>query len=179
MTLVVEKKMMRHISPLGCALIALVSCDSGKSTSNSAEEARENPPTEMVSTQRTSDGLDEAITECEGHLAKLNEINETLRNGDSDRSSEVVSAYLTDLDEWFKERLVTRAKLNARGGMFEEADRLDVQTVDSLASFYSEARTLLGADHLAALDAVDAALRKYGYHRRVLQKLSNAGGKGD
>ena len=57
--------------------------------------------------------------------------------------------------------------------MFEEADRLDVQTVDSLASFYSEAKALLGADHPADFDKVDAALSKYGYHRRVLQKLSS------
>jgi hypothetical protein len=118
-------------------------------------------------------GLGDAIKECEDHLAKLNHINEALRESHSDNTKQAVSIYVATLDDWFKERLITRAKLNARGGVFDAADQLDVKTLDSLVTFYSEAKAILAEEDPAALSNVGSTLQKYGFYRRVLQKLES------
>ena len=116
-------------------------------------------------------GLEEAMAECETHLAKLLELNAALAKADL-RKKSVMSEYFYQLDNWFKERLITRAKLNARGGVFGQADDLDVKTLNSLAKFYADARVLL-RDNPDSLLKVEDALRKYGYRRRVMRRIDS------
>jgi hypothetical protein len=146
------------IATLFCTVV-LPSCDSGKES-----------PAKDEKQETANAGLADAIEECEEHLAKLDHLNETLREARTENPEDAVGVYVATLDDWFKERLITRAKLNARGGMLDAADRLDVTTVDSLATFYSDAKMILVKDP-AALTHVESALQKYGYYRLVVQKL--------
>ena len=161
--------MKRIIIAISFCTVVLSSCD----------RSSESPATgEMQETANA--GLGDAIKECEDHLAKLKGINNALLESHSANTKNAFSGYVATLDDWFKDRLITRAKLNSRGGMIGAADELDVKTLDSLAVFYSEAKSILAEENPAILADVESTLQKYGYYRRVLQQLqSEQGGDGD
>ena len=118
----------------------------------------------------------DALAACEQHLVKLDE--EIGAPGDWGVGAE---EKIQGLEKWFRERLSSRARLNARGGLGRPKvlDELDQKTLLALSDFYARAVKSLGAMDQALFERIEALISKYGYLRRVQRHFDERDGGGD
>ncbi len=157
-TLANNKKKMHRFIIVAMFTLALISCDKTSMASS------ENSGKTNINT-----GLNEAVRECEDHLNDLTKLGgpEMIIG-----SAELKREYMESLEDWFRDLLIARAKLIARGATDEQSDLIGLKIIESLSAFHTREESAYKSEDPDFFTAIEEMMSKYGYLRKVRRNKS-------